>query len=317
VIIDWVPAHFPRDDWALARFDGTALYEHADPRQGEHPDWGTLVFNFGRYEVRNFLVANALYWLEEFHIDGLRVDAVASMLYLDYSREARRVGPQPHGGNENLEAIDFLREDERRRVRAHPGAMMIAEESTAWPSVSRPVDHGGLGFGFKWNMGWMHDTLAYFEHDPVHRRYHHRRPDVRPAVRLLGELRAAAQPRRGGARQGLADRQDAGRPSGRSSPTCAPVRLHVGPPRQEAAVHGRRDRPGREWNHDAASTGTCSTTPCRCPPASSDLVRDLNRALPHEPALHERDCEPDGFEWIDATAPRPSASGRRMRSGST
>jgi 1,4-alpha-glucan branching enzyme len=173
VIVDWVPAHFPRDDFALARFDGTALYEHADPRQGEHPDWGTLVFNFGRHEVRNFLIANALYWLEEFHIDGLRVDAVASMLYLDYSREAGEWVPNEFGGRENLDAIAFLRELNEVVHREHAGVMMVAEESTAWPGVSRPAHLGGLGFGFKWNMGWMHDTLAYFSHEPIHRRYHH------------------------------------------------------------------------------------------------------------------------------------------------
>jgi 1,4-alpha-glucan branching enzyme len=174
VIVDWVPAHFPRDDWALARFDGTALYEHADPRQGEHPDWGTLVFNYGRNEVRNFLMANALYWFDQFHVDGLRVDAVASMLYLDYSRQPGEWVPNREGGRENLEAIDFLRELNTVVFAEQPGVMMIAEESTSWPMVSRPVEHGGLGFSHKWNMGWMHDTLGFFAHDPVHRRFHHR-----------------------------------------------------------------------------------------------------------------------------------------------
>jgi len=173
VIVDWVPAHFPKDAWALARFDGTALYEHADPRRGEQLDWGTLVFDFGRREVRNFLVANALYWLEEFHVDGLRVDAVASMIYLDYSREAGQWTPNVHGGRENLEAVALLQEVNATVYGRVPGAVMIAEESTAWPGVTQSTDTGGLGFGLKWNMGWMHDTLGYIGHDPVHRVYHH------------------------------------------------------------------------------------------------------------------------------------------------
>ena len=173
VILDWVPAHFPKDEWALAKFDGTALYEHADPRLGEHPDWGTLIFNFGRSEVRNFLVASALYWLTEYHIDGLRVDAVASMLYLDYSREEGQWLPNKNGGRENLEAVQLLQEATSTAYKTHPGIMMIAEESTAWSGVTGDTSAGGLGFGFKWNMGWMHDTLEYLQHEPIHRVYHH------------------------------------------------------------------------------------------------------------------------------------------------
>jgi 1,4-alpha-glucan branching enzyme len=173
VLVDWVPAHFPRDDWALARFDGTALYEHADPRQGSHPDWGTLVFNYGRNEVRNFLVANALFWVREYHVDGIRMDAVASMLYRDYSRKAGEWLPNRYGGREDLEAVAFLKEVNEALYAQAPGIISAAEESTAWPGVSRPTYLGGLGFGFKWNMGWMHDTLAYFTEDPVNRRYHH------------------------------------------------------------------------------------------------------------------------------------------------
>jgi 1,4-alpha-glucan branching enzyme len=173
VILDWVPAHFPRDDWALARFDGTALYEHEDPRRGSHPDWGTLVFNYGRNEVRNFLLANALFWAREYHVDGIRVDAVASMLYRDYSRKADEWVPNEFGGREDLEAVAFLKELNEVLHRDEPGVISAAEESTAWPGVSRPTYLGGLGFGFKWNMGWMHDTLDYFSQDPIHRRYHH------------------------------------------------------------------------------------------------------------------------------------------------
>jgi 1,4-alpha-glucan branching enzyme len=173
VLVDWVPAHFPKDEFALARFDGTPLYEDPNPSRGEHPDWGTLVFNFGRREVRNFLVANALYWLEEFHVDGLRVDAVASMLYLDYSREPGEWTPNVHGGRENLEAVQFLQEMNATVYKRVPGAITVAEESTSWEGVTRPTSEGGLGFGLKWNMGWMHDTLGYLEHDPVYRSYHH------------------------------------------------------------------------------------------------------------------------------------------------
>ncbi len=173
MILDWVPGHFPKDEFALARFDGTPLYEHPDPRRGEHMDWGTYIFDFGRREVRNFLVANALYWLEEFHLDGLRVDAVASMLYLDYSREEGQWEPNEFGGRENLQAVSFMQEVNATVGKRHPGVMMMAEESTSWPGVTKPTYVGGLGFHLKWNMGWMHDTLEYLSRDPIYRSWHH------------------------------------------------------------------------------------------------------------------------------------------------
>ena len=192
VILDWVPAHFPVDAHGLALFDGTALYEHADPRQGFHPDWNTAIYNFGRREVVSFLVNNALYWCEKFHVDGLRVDAVASMLYLDYSRKSGEWIPNEKGGRENLDAVRFLQRMNKEVYGHHPGVMTIAEESTSWPKVSQPVYEGGLGFGFKWNMGFMHDTLEYLAREPIHRKHHHNDLTFRPALRLLREFRAAS-----------------------------------------------------------------------------------------------------------------------------
>src|SRR4051794_31373815 len=202
VILDWVPAHFPRDEWALARFDGTALYEHEDPRRGAHPDWGTLVFNYGRNEVRNFLISNALYWLKEFHADGLRVDAVASMLYLDYSRKEGEWVPNEFGGNEDLDAVAFLQQMNEVVHGRGAGVLSAAEESTAWPGVSRPVYLGGLGFGFKWNMGWMHDTLGYFQLDPIYRRVPHPQPTVFLLFAGGEKIIPSLSPPRGGDGQG-------------------------------------------------------------------------------------------------------------------
>ena len=300
VLVDWVPAHFPTDEWSLGRFDGTALYEHLDPRIGHHPDWGTYIFNYGRNEVRNFLLASALYWLTEMHADGMRVDAVASMLYRDYSRRAGEWLPNRFGGRENLEAIEFLRRVNELAHARHPGALMMAEESTAWPGVSRPTHAGGLGFGFKWNMGWMHDTLLYFTKDPIHRRFHHN-------LLTFGLLYAWAE-------------------------------NFVLPLSHDEVVHGKRsllskmpgDRwqkfanlrslyghmwahPGKkllfmggefgqwdEWNVNksldwhvllgAEHSGLLA------------LVRDLNRIYRGEPALWEADAEPAGFQWIDVNS---------------
>ena len=299
VIVDWVPAHFPRDDWALARFDGTALYEHEDPRKGAHPDWGTLVFNFGRNEVRNFLISNALFWLEDFHIDGLRVDAVASMLYLDYSRQAGEWIPNEFGGRENLEAVSFLKEMNEVVYGSCPGVMTVAEESTAWPSVSRPVYVGGLGFGFKWNMGWMHDTLHYFTKDPIHRRYHldnltfgllyafsenfvlplSHDEVVHGKGSLLGKMP-------GDRWQQLANLRS----------LLAWMWAHPG--KQLVFMGGELAQPS-EWNHDASLEWHLLDHPEHR--GVQDLVRGLNAIYAAQPALWQRDATPDGFSWIDAS----------------
>jgi 1,4-alpha-glucan branching enzyme len=271
VLLDWVPAHFPRDEWALARFDGTSLYEHADPRRGAHPDWGTLVFNYGRHEVRNFLLANALYWLEEFHADGLRVDAVASMLYLDYSREAGEWVPNRFGGREDLDAVSFLQELNAVVHATHPGVAMLAEESTAWAGVSRPTDGGGLGFTFKWNLGWMHDTLDYLRHEAVHRRCHHDEltfslvyawdenfvlPLSHDEV-VHGKGRSSARCR---ATSGSSSRRCA-----RSTGTCGRI------PASSCSSWAASSARGRSGRRARRSTGTCSTT--RCTPASAVCLR--------------------------------------------
>jgi 1,4-alpha-glucan branching enzyme len=297
VILDWVPAHFPRDDWALARFDGSALYEHADPRRGAHPDWGTLIFDYGRTEVRNFLLAGALFWLETFHADGLRVDAVASMLYLDYSRAEGEWLPNPDGGRENLDAVSFLQELNAVAHRRVPGVLMTAEESTAWPGVTQPTDRGGLGFGFKWNMGWMHDTLQYFSREPVHRRFHHDELTfgltyafsenfVLPlshdeVVHGKGSL---LQKMPGDRWQQLANLR-------------ALYGLMWAHPGKKLLFMGGELAQEREWSHDAsldwhllADAGHAGV---------QALVRDLNRAYRAEPALWQLDSDPAGFEWLE------------------
>jgi 1,4-alpha-glucan branching enzyme len=297
VILDWVPGHFPADDWALAHFDGTALYEHEDPKQKMHPDWGTHVFNYGRNEVRSFLLSSAAYWLSEFHIDALRVDAVASMLYLDYSRKPGEWTPNVHGGRENLEAIAFLRELNEMVHGEFPGALTIAEESTAWPMVSRPTWLGGLGFSMKWNMGWMNDSLEYMAQDPVYRRYHHERL-------TFGQLYAYSE-------------------------------NFVLPLSHDEVVHGKRSllgkMPGDEWQRFAnlrlllayqimapgkklQFMGGEIGQPWEWRPAEElpwhllqyplhagvqQLVRELNRLYVAEPALHQLDFAPEGFQWID------------------
>jgi len=298
VILDWVPAHFPRDDWALAAFDGTPLYEHADPRRGEHPDWGTLIFDFGRPEVRNFLVANALCWLEEFHADGLRVDAVASMLYLDYSRADGQWTPNARGGRENLDAVSFLQEVNATCYRRVPGIMMIAEESTAWPGVTRPVHLGGLGFGFKWNLGWMHDTLGYLSHDPVFRHYHHNEITfslmyafsenyllplshdevVHGKGSLLGKMPGDEWRRFAGLRSLLAY-----------------MWAHPG---KQLLFMGSEFGQGAEWSADRGLDWWVLGDEQHA--GVQRLVRDLNRCYTGQSALWALDNSPAGFGWIDA-----------------
>ena len=298
VLVDWVPAHFPKDDFALARFDGTALYEHADPRMGEHPDWGTLVFNYGRHEVSNFLLASAQYWLEELHVDGLRVDAVASMLYLDYSRRPGEWVPNAFGGRENLEAVAFLRYLNEVVYRRTPGVITVAEESTAWPAVSRPTYLGGLGFGFKWNMGWMHDTLDYFSREAVHRRFHHHQLTFGLLYAFTENfvLPLSHDEVVHGKRSLLA------KMPGDRWQQLANLRSLYGwmwahPGRQLLFMGGELAQE-REWSHDASLDWHLLAVPGHA--GIQRLVRELNRISAAEPALWERDFVPEGFRWIDA-----------------
>jgi 1,4-alpha-glucan branching enzyme len=297
VILDWVPAHFPRDDFALARFDGTHLYEHADPRRGAHPDWGTLVFNFGRNEVRNFLLSNALYWLHEYHADGLRVDAVASMLYLDYSRKAGEWVPNEFGGREDLDAVSFLQQMNEMVHARQPGVISAAEESTAWPGVSRPVYVGGLGFGFKWNMGWMHDTLDYFQQDPIYRRYHHHQLTFSLMYAFSENFILPLSHDEVVHGKGSLFSKMPGDRWQKHANLRALYAYMWSHPGKKLLFMGQEFAQEAEWSHersldwhlleDADKSGIQS------------LVRDLNRAYRDEPALWEVDFEPAGFYWIE------------------
>ena len=298
VILDWVPSHFPSDAHGLAHFDGTRLYEHADPRQGLHPEWGSLIFNYGRHEVRAFLVSSALYWLDLYHLDGLRVDAVASMLYLDYGRKYGEWIPNAYGGRENLDAVQFLRELNTAVYRHHPDVQMIAEESTAWPAVSRPAAAGGLGFGMKWNMGWMHDSLEYFAKDPVHRRYHHDRLtfSLWYAFSENFVLPLSHDEVVYGKRSLLS------KMPGDEWQRYANLRLLLGwmwmHPGKKLLFMGGEFGQAAEWNHDAALDWDAAESPSGS--ALRRWVGDLNRTCRGEPALHELDFSPTGFEWLDA-----------------
>ena len=298
VLVDWVPAHFPRDEFALARFDGTALYEHLDPRQGTHPDWGTLIFNYGRTEVRNFLISNALYWIEEFHIDGLRVDAVASMLYLDYSREEGDWVPNRFGGCENLEAIDFLKELNTVVHGEHPGVMMIAEESTAWPGVSRPIYVGGLGFGFKWNMGWMHDTLDYFKHDPIHRRYHHNQLTFSLMYAFSENFVLPLSHDEVVHGKGSLLNKMSGDPWRKFANLRSLYAYMWAHPGKKLLFMGGEIAQYSEWNHDAQLDWPTLQDDRHA--GVQRLMADINRVYGDCPSLWQVDDEPDGFQWIDA-----------------
>jgi 1,4-alpha-glucan branching enzyme len=297
VLVDWVSAHFPKDDWALARFDGSALYEHSDPRQAEHPDWGTLVFNYGRHEVRNFLLANALFWIEEFHLDGLRVDAVASMLYLDYSRREGEWVTNRFGGRENLEAIDFVKEVNEVVYRHHPSAMMVAEESTSWPAVSRPTSLGGLGFGFKWNMGWMNDTLVYFSKDPIHRRHHHH--ELTFALLYAFHENFVLPLSHDEVAHGKGSLL-AKMPGDRWQ-QFANLRALFGwmwaHPGRPLLFMGGELGQDEEWHHDRSVDWHLLDHAEHA--GVHDLVRRLNTIYRREPALWQRDFDWTGFRWID------------------
>ena len=296
VILDWVPGHFPDDAHGLAQFDGTALYEHADPRQGRHLDWGTLIYNHGRTEVANFLIASALFWLERYGLDGLRVDAVASMLYLDYSRADGDWIPNKHGGRENLEAIAFLKRFNTEVFGRFPAATTIAEESTAWPMVSRPVHHGGLGFGYKWNMGWMNDTLDFISKDPIHRKYHHHQITFGLLYAFYENfiLPLSHDEVVHGKRSIL------GRMPGDDWQRFANVRAYYGfmfgHPGKKLLFMGSEFAQEREWQHDHSLDWHLLEKPQHA--GVQALVRDLNALYRSVPALHALDCEGSGFEWL-------------------
>jgi 1,4-alpha-glucan branching enzyme len=313
VILDWVPAHFPRDDHGLAQFDGTSLFEHADTRVGEHREWGTKVFNYGRHEVRNFLVANALFWADKFHIDGLRVDAVASMLYLDYSRNPGEWLPNRHGGRENLEAIEFLRQMNNAVHGAFPGFLTIAEESTSFPGVTRPPEHGGLGFNFKWNMGWMNDTLRYMSLDPVHRRYNHglitfsfvyawsenfilpisHDEVVHGKGSLIGKMPGDEWQKRANVRLLL-------------SVMCA----HPG---KKLLFMGSEFGQWSEWrDHEQLEWQQLESAGHR---QLRDCARQLNHLYLTTEQFHRSDCDPEGFHWLDLHNAADSVWAFARRSG--
>jgi 1,4-alpha-glucan branching enzyme len=298
VIVDWVPSHFPTDEHGLGFFDGTHLYEHADPREGLHPDWNSYIFNYGRNEVRNFLISSALFWLDKYHVDGLRVDAVASMLYLDYSRKEGEWIPNQYGGREDLEAITFLRRFNEEVYKNYPDVQTIAEESTAWPMVSRPTYVGGLGFGIKWDMGWMHDTLQYISKDPIHRKYHHNDLTFRMLYAFSENFLLSLSHDEVAHGKGSL----LGRMPGDDWQKFANLRLLLGymyaQPGKKLLFMGGEWGQWREWHHDQSLSW--HLTHYQRHAQVQRWVEDLNQVYTSEPALYELDFEPAGFEWVDA-----------------
>jgi 1,4-alpha-glucan branching enzyme len=298
VLLDWVPSHFPADAHGLDRFDGTHLYEHADPRQGYHPEWNSSIFNYGRHEVRSFLVSSGLFWLDKYHLDGLRVDAVASMLYLDYARQPGEWIPNRHGGRENLEAIEFLRHLNRSLYRDHPDTVSIAEESTAWPMVSRPIEMNGLGFGMKWNMGWMHDSLAYMKEDPIHRRFHHHKLTF-SMVYAFNEnfVLPLSHDEVVYGKGSLIDKMP-----GDEWQQFANLRALFGlmwsHPGKKLLFMGGEFAQRREWTHEGELDWGCLHGERHS--GMQRLVQALNRVYRQEPALHEVDFSAEGFAWVEA-----------------
>jgi 1,4-alpha-glucan branching enzyme len=297
VILDWVPSHFPTDEHGLAYFDGTHLFEHSDARQGFHPDWKTLIFNYGRDEVRSFLLSSAMFWLDKYHADGLRVDAVASMLYLDYSRKEGEWLPNKYGGRENLEAIEFLRQFNIEAYKEYPGIQTFAEESTSWPMVSRPIYLGGLGFGLKWDMGWMHDTLEYFAHDPIHRKYHHNQLTFRMLYSFTENFVLPLSHDEVVHGKGSL----IGKMPGDEWQKFANLRLlfayMYAQPGKKLLFMGDEFGQVREWAHDSSLEWDVLQYPVHR--GLQGWVEQLNRLYAQEPALHDFDTDPNGFEWID------------------
>lgn len=297
VILDWVPSHFPSDEHGLAYFDGTHLFEHADPRQGFHPEWKSYIFNYGRHEVRSFLISNALFWLDKYHVDGLRVDAVASMLYLDYARQSGEWIPNRYGGRENIEAIEFLKQLNGSIYESYPDVQTIAEESTAWPMVSRPVYAGGLGFGLKWDMGWMHDTLAYFSQEPIYRKYHHDKLTFRMIYAFHENFVLPLSHDEVVYGKGSL----LGKMPGDEWQRFANLRVLLGymyaQPGKKLLFMGSELAQWSEWQHDQSLDWHALDDPRHA--GMRQWIQDLNRFYRGEPALHELDCDPAGFEWID------------------